>query len=194
MIGFKNKEDILPSALIVLAILLLAGSLGFMLFVPRPTTAGLAKGKVLSRQRVQKEIDDAKAASARATEEAKLRLWTGRPERVTAEILAYVTGQANNNKLKLGAFRPQRTQVLEGAAELPFSVQVSGSFPAVRTFLSTLDTPKGRLALRSIQLSGADAASSNVTAMLSLSAYVPVDALPKDAATTSKKGATRGSK
>lgn len=192
MIGFKNKDDVLPSALIVLAILLLAGSLAFMVFVPKPTTAGLAKGKVLSRQTVQKEIDDAKEASARAEAEAKLRLWTGRPERVTAEVLSYVTGQTNADKLKLGAFRPQRTVALEGIVELPFSVQISGSFPAVRQFLSALDTPKGRLALRSIQLAGADAASSNVTATLSLSAYVPLDAAPTTGDATKKKGAPRG--
>ena len=192
MIGFKTKDDVLPSSLIVAAILLLAGSLAFMVFVPRPTTAGLAKGKVLSRQRIEKEIDTAKEASAKAEADAKLRLWTGRPERVTAEVLAYVTGQANANKLKLGAFRPQRTVVLEGAGELPFSIQISGAFPDVRRFLSALDTPKGRLALRSIQLSGADEASSNVTAMISLTAYVPLDALPKALTETKKKGATRG--
>lgn len=192
MIGFKNKDDVLPSTLIVLAILLLAGSLAFMLLAPKQTVKGLADKNRRNQLQVQKQIDDAKEASARATEEAKLRLWTGRPERVTAEVLAYVTGQTNANKLKLGAFRPQRTVLLEGAAELPFSVQVSGNFPAVRAFLSALDTPKGRLALRSIQLAGADAASSNVTATLSLSAYVPLDAVPTTDAATKRKGAPRG--
>ena len=192
MIGFKNKDDILPSSLIVLAILLLAGSLAFMLLAPKQSVKGLADKNRRNQLQIRKQIDDAKEASARATEQAKLRLWTGRPERVTAEVLAYVTGQTNTNKLKLGAFRPQRTVLLEGAAELPFSVQVSGSFPAVRAFLSALDTPKGRLALRSIQIAGADAASSNVTATLSLSAYVPMDAVPTTDAATKKKGASRG--
>jgi Tfp pilus assembly protein PilO len=192
VIGFKNKDDVLPSTLIVLAILLLAGSLAFMLFAPKQTVKGLADKNRRNQLQVQKQIDDAKEASARAEAEAKLRLWTGRPERVTAEVLAYVTGQTNANKLKLGAFRPQRTVALEGIAELPFSVQISGSFPAVRQFLSALDTPKGRLALRSIQLAGADAASSNVTATLSLSAYVPLDAVPTTDAATKKKGAPRG--
>ena len=116
--------------------------------------------------------------------------WSGNPERVTAEVLAQLTRQASGGGLKMGAFRPQRVQLLDGAQELPYSVQVSGPFPAVRAFAASLDSSGGKLAVRSIQIAASDASSSTVTATITLSAYVTSE--PEKTNNSTTKGAAHG--
>jgi Tfp pilus assembly protein PilO len=172
MIGFKNRDEGLASALILLSILILLGSLVVMLFVPKPTTAGIVAGRDRSRRTIAEEIERAKARTKEVQTAIQPRLWTGNPEAITASVLAQLTKEAAGRKLQIGAFRPQRTQELPSMMELPFSVQVSGPYPAVRSFMSSLDVPGSKIALRSLQISSSDAATSAVTATLGLSVYL----------------------
>ncbi len=170
MITFKTKEDVLPSTLILLSIAILIGALVFLV-LPKPSAAGIAKGRERSRQQIREEIERAKEREKQARAAALTRLWTGDAETVTASVLAQVTQRANESALQMGAFRPQRVQPLEGLTELPFSVQVSGPYPAVRKFLTSFDSANSRLALRSVQIAAADGKSSAVTATLGISAF-----------------------
>ena len=173
MISFKNREEIAPSVLILLSLLILLGSLAVMLFVPKPSTAGLARGKEMSRKKLESEIAQAKERTKEATAAAKARLWQGTPDAVTASVLAQLTGEANRRRLQIGAFRPQKPNAVAGLTELPFSVLISGPYPAIRAFAATLDGAGSKTALRSLQIAGADGASSQVTATLGISAYIP---------------------
>ncbi len=172
MINFKNRDEALPSALIVLSLLILVGALLFMLLVPKPTTAGLTKGRERSRKQLEAEIVSAKSRDMESRKAFAPRLWAGNTETITATILADLTQRANKSKLQVGAFRPQKQQALEGLTELPYSIQVAGPYPAVRSFIATLDVPNSRLALRSLQFASSDASSSAVTATLGVSAYL----------------------
>lgn len=172
MLNFKQRDEMLPSVLILLSVLILAATLIYMVAVPPPTAAGVVKGRTLSRMKVEEDIAKAKTRSAEIEQMIRPRLWRGNPEAVTASVLAEMTNQANRRALKLTAFRPQRVQTLEGMTELPFSVQVSGPYAAIRSVLSSLDAPGSRLAIRSIQVASADAASSAVTATIGVSAYI----------------------
>lgn len=186
----KNKDEALPNLLMILAILTLLGGLGYMLFVPRPTVAGLAAGKARSQRQIEGEIDKAKDSSREAKAAAAPRLWTGSPETITASVLAQLTTEANRRKVQVGAFRPQRVQPLVGITELPFSLQISGAYPAVREFIASLDAASGKIVLRSVQLASADAGSSAVTATLGVSVYK--DGVVETATPTKKTGANRG--
>ena len=194
MLNFKNREEAVPSALIVLSLLILLGSLLYMLLVPTPTTARLANGKERSRKQLEEEIVKAKSRELEARKAFAPRLWAGNTETVTASVLADLTNKANKTKLQVGAFRPQKLQALEGLTELPFSIQVAGPFPQVRAFIAALDIPNSRLALRSVQIASSDAATSAVTATLGISAYMlsttPAD--EKEAATKAAAGGNRG--
>lgn len=171
MINFKNKDEAGPSALIVLAILILIVSLVFMIFVPAPTLGNLTKGHERSRKQIVDEIVAADARTKEATLAAQPRLWKGDTEAITASVLTQLTQQAIAKNLKLNAFRPQKPQLLAGVTELPYSVQISGSYPQVQLFLASLDKPGTRLVLRSIQLAAADGATDTVAATLGISAY-----------------------
>lgn len=172
MLNFKNRDEALPSGLIVVSLLILLGSLLYMLIVPKPTTAGLVTGRERSRKQLEDEIVKAKTRDLEARKAFAPRLWAGNTETITASVLAELTTKANKGKLQMGAFRPQKQQMLEGLTELPFSLQVAGPFPAVRAFIATLDVPNSRLALRSVQFASSDAATSAVTATLGISAYM----------------------
>ncbi|HVK06202.1 MAG TPA: type 4a pilus biogenesis protein PilO [Armatimonadaceae bacterium] len=172
----KSKADVLPSVLMALSIIVLLGSLVVMVAVPKPSTAGLARGKDRSRLKVEEEIEQAKQRHKETQAAVAPRLWSGDPETVTASVLAKLTQEASGRKLQVGAFRPQKPQTLSGVTELPYSLQVSGGYPQVRGFLSTLDAPGSKLALRSIQVAAADANTSTVTATLGVSAYLETKA------------------
>jgi len=172
MINFKSREELAPSLLALGAILTLLGTLIYMMVVPVPTAAGLAKGRERSRLQIQDEIATAKKRADELESANQKRLWTGSTEAVTASVLDILTRQAKSRSLKLTAFRPQRTQALDGLTEMPCSVQLSGPFPAVRGVLSALDASNGKLALRSVQFASSDAASSAVPATVVVSAYM----------------------
>lgn len=194
MINFKRRDDILPSSLILAAILLLLGTLLYMVLVPVPSAAGMAKGRTLSRNKITDEISKAKTRANELEKANKAYLWNDTADGVTAKVLNTITAQAKSKSLKMAAFRPQRPQALETLTELPFSVQISGPYPAVRAVISTLNTPKSKIALKSIQIASADGASSAVTATIAFSAYtvLPAKTEEKLPAKTLTGGAKNG--
>lgn len=170
-INFKNPKEAGPSAVTVAALVILAGSLAYMLLVPKPTTEGIAKGKERSRKQLLEQIEVAQASGAAARAAVASRLWQGDTDAISAAVLGQLTREAGTRKVKLSAFRPQRLQTLPELTELPFSVQISGPYPAVQGFAATLDKPNSKLALRSLQMASSDAGSNAVTATLTFSAY-----------------------
>lgn len=172
MIDLKSREYQVPSVMILISILMLAGALVFMLLVPAPTSAGRVRGRELSRAKLQKEIDQMAAQIKQDNQYIRARQWQGDPEAVTARILKALTMQANQRALKLTAFRPERPTVLEGIVELPFSVHLSGDYTAVRDMVRTFDKENSTIALETVQYASADEKSSAVTSTLNLVAFV----------------------
>jgi Tfp pilus assembly protein PilO len=192
VIGFKNRDEGLASGLILLSILILIGSLVVMLFVSKPTTAGIVAGRDRSRRTIEEEIEKAKARTKEIQVAVQPRLWTGNPEAITASVLAQLTKEAAGRKLQIGAFRPQRPQALPGVTELPFTVQVSGPYPVVRSFMASLDASGSKIALRSVQIASSDAATNAVTATLGISTFLETKTEKTEAATKPAAGGTRG--
>ncbi len=181
MINFKRRDDIVPSSLILAAILLLLGTLLYMVLVPVPSTAGLAKGRDLSRKKIEQEIKSARSRADELEKTNQAYLWNDTAESVTASVLNNITAEARRKSLKMTAFRPQRPQTLETLTELPFSVQLSGPYPAVRAVVAALNTQESRIALRSLQMASSDGGSSAVTATLAFSAYTVLPTKPTPA-------------
>jgi Tfp pilus assembly protein PilO len=181
MINFRNREDRGASILILLAILILFGSLIYVLAVPEPSAAGIAKGRTISRQKIEQEIETVTRRTREVRAAVKKRLWQGEVESVTALVLQKLTAQANQRSLKITAFRPQKGQLIEGMTELPFSVQLTGAFPNVSAMLKGLDAPNTNITLRSVQIASSDGVSSLVTATLGLSVYIESAAPSKPA-------------
>lgn len=177
-INFKSRSDVVPSTMIVLSILILLATLAFMIIVPSPSAAGIARGRERSRLMIQEEIDLARSRAASAREAADVRVWEGSAETVMAQVLARLSGRAARGGLQVSAFRPQRTQTFGTLTELPFSVQVAGPYASVLSFAAGLEEAEGKMVLRSLQVAAADGASSTVTSSLGISVYVNAKETP----------------
>ena len=171
MINFKNKDEALPSILILLSIVILLGSLFALMFLKPPSVAGMATEHRQKRNAIQKDITASEERARGAAPAARARLWRGDADTVTAAVLAQLTRQANQSAVQMVAFRPQKLQALEGIADLPFSVQLTGSYSKIRALVSVLDSSSSKLVLRSFQFASTDAASDAVTATVGISAY-----------------------
>ena len=172
LINFRQQSDVVPSVLILLSILILAGTLITMLVVHKPSVAGVTRGRELSRQKLVTEIADVKARTKQTQALIGPHLWTGDPQTVTAAVLTQLTKQTGMHAVKLTAFRPQRSLVFAGTTELLFSVQMSGSYPAVRAVISSLDAADSKVVLGSIQIASAEGVVSSVSATLVVSAFI----------------------
>ena len=191
MINFRQRDDVIPSALILCAIVILAATLAYMLLVPKPSVARLERGRERGRRQILREITDTRTRTKQAQAAVAPRLWQGDPNTVSSAVLALLTQQARHHALKLGAFRPERPQALGGVTELPFSVQVSGPYPKVQAVMTSLDGGKSRVVLRAVQVASSEETSDVVTATLGLSAYLALDPAilppPAPAAAPAKK-------
>lgn len=171
MINFRDPQLLVPSILIVLSIIILAGTLLYMIFVPPPSVAGLARGRAASLMEMSREVKSAKARTAAARQQIAPMVWTGDTDTISGTLLQQLTAQARQHALSISAFRPQRTQDVGGVTELPFTVQLSGAYQGVHAVMSSLDAPGSKVVLRSVQIDSS-ATGSGVTATLGLTAYV----------------------
>lgn len=175
MISFQRREDIAPSVLTLLSILVLAGTLAYMLLVPKPSAAGSARAWTSSRRRMVDDIADTRRQSRLARAAVPPRLWRGEPEAVTATVLAQLTQQTGHRALKLAAFRPDRPREFEEVTELRFDAQVTGPYAGIHSLMDSLDSRGSKVALRSVQITLSQAAGNTVAATLGLSAFVATD-------------------
>lgn len=186
MISFQRREDIVPSVLMILSILVLAGTLAYMLLVPKPSAAAGARASTSSRRRMVDDIADTRKQTRLARAAVRPRLWHGDPEAVTATVLAQLTQQTGHRALKLAAFRPDRPRAFEEVTELRFDAQVSGPYAGLHSLLDSLDARESKVVLRSVQITLSQTAGSTVAATLGLSAFVATGPAPPPARTAGR--------
>jgi hypothetical protein len=188
MISFQRREDIAPSVLMVFSILVLAGTLAYMLLVPKPSAAQNTRAATSSRRRMVDDIAETRHQTRVARMAIQPRLWHGDPEFVTATALALLTRQTEKRSLKLTSFRPDRSQEFADVTELRFDVQVAGPYAGLHSLLAAQDARGSKLVLRSVQITASQAAGSTVTASLGLSAFVAGPALVSPAGSGGSHG------
>ncbi|MGO8672075.1 MAG: GspMb/PilO family protein [Capsulimonadaceae bacterium] len=187
MIDLKQRDERTPNALIVAAVLILAGTLIYLLAVPEPSTLTARAGSAFIGRNLAEETRQAESREKLVLAAIEPRVWHGDDDTVTAAVLSRMTSLAQSNSLRLVSFRPDREQQVSGLTELRFTAEVSGQYAQVRDVMAALDAAGGRIALRSIDLAtttesgsaGNDSGLPPVSATLGLSAYVPDDTLPK---------------
>jgi hypothetical protein len=176
MIDLKDSDRLVPGIMIVVATILFCVALLYWFLVPPPTTAGLAQSHTRTRDQIFTSIDTSNLQGKAAVAAVSPHLGDADAETVTAFVLAVLTSQAQRQSLQMTAFRPERTQPLAGVTELRYTVQITGKYPQVHAALSALDS-NPRIVVRSIQIESGEQSSGAVTALLGLSAYMPVDPL-----------------
>lgn len=179
IISFQRREDLTPSILMIVSLVILAGTLAYMLLVPSAARGTRTVGS--SRRRMVDDIAETRYQTRVARMAIQPRLWHGNPEFVTAAALAQLTRQTEKRSLKLTSFRPDRPQEFPDMTELRFDVQVAGPYAALHSLLEAQDARGSKLVLRSVQITATQATGGTVTASLGLSAFVAGPALSSPA-------------
>jgi hypothetical protein len=171
VISFRNKADVGPSVAIILAILVMIGTLVFVL-LPKPKVA-MTK-RAIDKVALDSRLNIKKAKEAAERDEAFVAqyVWTGPASQVAPVALARATKLSADHHVKLVAFRPQRPTDADGFTQLPFQISVEGPFPAVAAMLKELETPQGQLCVNLVQVSAAEGDTDKVSATIGTIAFL----------------------
>jgi hypothetical protein len=175
MISFRRPEDVVPSFLILLSLLILAGTLAYMIFVPKPRVTGSTGLSARTKRRMVDDIALTRKQERVASASIRPRLWHSDPQSVTATVLEQMTSLAGQHSSKLTAFRPERSQPFESVTELRFDAQLTGTYPGIRAIMAALDARGSKIVLRAVQVASSQEADNTVTATLGLSGYIASD-------------------
>ena len=184
MISFRTRDDSIASSISIIAVLMLAGTLAWMLLVPDPTEAGIARGRTRTERQLQSEIDSAKATNDQTQQLIAPLVWVGNQETVGPEALGTVMQFAKARNLKLVAFRPQRPIPQGDVTVVPYGISIQGTFLNAMQFVKDLETPSSKLAVEQVQISASDATSDNVNGTINAVAYLVPAAIGTSATTT----------
>ncbi len=191
IVSFQRREDITPSVLMIVSVVVLAGTLAYMLLVP--SAAHGTQTAASSRRRMVDDIAETRHQTDVARLAIQPRLWHGNSEFVTAAALALLTRQTEKRSLKLTSFRPDRPQEFAGVTELQFDVQVAGPYAGLHSLLEAQDARGSRLVLRSVRITASQNTDSpdagrTMTASLGLSAFAAGPALTSPAVSRDSHG------
>lgn len=175
MISFRTKSDAATSVAILAALTILVGTGIFMIFVPKPTTAGLAAGKSRSEKELIARLNKIEADKKLLVTQVTNHTWPLKTEEVGPKALESITAFAQKHRLKLMAFRPQKPAEVNNLTQLPFVISIEGPYPAIMRFTKELESPALKLGTNLVQISGTDPNSDLVSATIGVVAYKQIE-------------------
>lgn len=116
----------------------------------------------------------------------KERAFTGNAEEVTPKVLAQVNAVAAKDKITVKSFRPQKPVVSDGIARLAYTVQLTGKFKDIVSFVRTGDEQSTIFGVSLLQVSAADGETDTVNATVGVTAFTLLPEEKPPAATTNK--------
>lgn len=181
MIDFRDKSQAIPNAISATAVALLLVTVGVIVFVPKPSTKGLAAKTTKVRNQVFDGIRVAKDRTKDAEANITRFAWAGTLEQINSTALNRLTEIAQHHTVKLTGFRPQRPINSASLTQLPFLVTLDGAYVDVVAFEKELEDSGNRLAIEMVQVASADPSTDRVTANINLVAYqLPEGAPPNN--------------
>jgi hypothetical protein len=166
-----------PNVVMGISIATMFLTVGYAAFVPARSAKGLARSRTILLDSIETDIKRLEASRDAAEKVNKLRLLAGDADSVTSELMRVALLTAKQYQVELTSVRPQRTSKLGIVDERAFALQMTGSSQSVMAAIRSLDTPKSRFVVRSIQLSPQDSAGvSMVTGNVLLVGYQAPDA------------------
>jgi len=182
MINFKDSKDQTPSALAVLGLLLIVGSV-IALFLHRSVSINAIKKKAtMDEAALTSRSDQAIMNLAQFEKTLADYQWKEKEDLVAPAALALISQSAEANKLKLVSFRPQKSVENDALVQLPMLFTVDGSFASVANMLDGLRKDSSRLAVQQVQFAAQEGETDQVSANVTLYAFLQKPA--KKAATT----------
>jgi hypothetical protein len=188
MFSNLKKEDVPATVVTLVSIVVLAGTLGVMLFMPLPTSGKIQAKFNSDKMLVNKQTNSAIAGAKLTREAVNTMTWAGNLNQISTTALGKVTELAKTHKLSLDSFRPQRLGSIGDLPTQPYLVSVSGAFPDVVGLTKDIETKGTKLAVSMVQITASDQGSDKVTASIALVAYLT----PPPPAAPTKPGVNTG--
>ena len=117
----------LPSALNLIAIILLACGLAYMWLVKPPSASSISSS---AERRMVLEIKEAKATSSQVVQQVQPKSGPAIRHCGRNACSGFCRALRPLIRSKMGAFRPQRSQGVSNIIEMPFTVQITWQYPA----------------------------------------------------------------
>lgn len=177
-----------PNIVMGISIATMFLTVGYAVFVPARSAKGIARSRTILLDNIDEDIKRLESSKDAATKVNKQRLLAGDADSVTSELMRIALVTAKQYQLELTSVRPQRTAKLGIVDERAFAIQLTGPSQSVVSAIRSIDNPKSRFVVRSIQLSPQDTAGvSMVSANIVLVGYQA----PEVAIKTTKPTTTR---
>ena len=171
MINIRDKDQLPSTVIMSLAVIVLLGALGLAIF-PKPSAASLqAKAKSVFNDTVRK-IDQDRATAADAERFVASQSFSDPAQTVEHYSIKAVSNLSYKHRVKLTGIRPQRPVIIGDLTQLPFLINVTGSFLDVLAFEKDLETSSNKLAVNSVQMSASDPSTDNVVVNINVVAYL----------------------
>lgn len=177
MLSFRTRAEMAASVAILIALAILVGTGLFMLFVPKPTVAASTASKVRSQRELDERIRKLEENKTLTAATVVSQVWGEPVEEIGPKALESITAYARTQKLKLMAFRPQKTVEVDGLIQLPFLISVEGSYPNIIRFVRQLESGNLKMGTSLVQVSSTDPNSDLVSASIGIVAYKSVSSI-----------------
>jgi Tfp pilus assembly protein PilO len=171
MINFRDKDQ-LPSLVIFgLSGVILLGAV-VLAVLPKPTAAPVIAKDKKDRDTTIAKIENDRQSAKDATVQVLAQSFPGPAQTVEKYALTTVSGLTSKHKIKLTGIRPQRGNLAGDLTQLPFLVNVTGSYLDVIAFERDLEQPGNKLGVNSVQLAASDPSTDIVVANINIVAYL----------------------
>lgn len=193
MINFNDPKDQTPSALAVLGLLLIVGSGLALVFLKKPNQDVITRQYRKDTIELTKKSDEAKQSIADYESLIATYRWDEKEDLVTPAALSLVSKEIEQNKLKLITFRPQKSTENEALVQLPMQINIDGSFANVAKMIENLEKKDSKLALQQMQLASQEGETDQVSATMTLIAFIKKPEKPASSKSTTTTDAGRNS-
>ena len=138
--------------------------------VPLPRAVDMHKKQTAELRKLQIQVSDAQTELDAGDPSGRL-VWSVPMESVTPALLSKVNSVAGGHKVKVKAFRPQKSETKEDIVRLPYLVIAEGSFTQVASFVRSLESGSLKAGVSQVQISAQGGDSDMVNATVGLVAY-----------------------
>lgn len=177
-----------PNIVMGISIATMFLTVGYAVFVPARSAKGIARSRTILLDNIDEDIKRLESSKDAAAKVNKQRLLAGDADSVTSELMRIALVTAKQYQLELTSVRPQRTAKLGIVDERAFAIQLTGPSQSVVSAIRSMDNPKSRFVVRSIQLSPQDSAGvSMVSANIVVVGYQAPDVAIKTTTPTTTR-------
>lgn len=155
----------------VAAMVALTGVLAYHLFVPQPQPAANVLKRRAEVKKLESEVEKLREQVTADRKSVESKVWKEAGDQLGAEAMKTISNYAAQSKLKVIAFRPQRSQDDANLTRFGYLAALDGPFPNVMQFISSIESNANKLALSSVQITSVDGASDRVSASVSVVAF-----------------------